>query len=170
MLNVPGVRERVATLVTIGTPHNGSPVADAIAQQAGPLFDHCPPFLRAQLQFNAGGLHDLTTDAAKEFNSDTRAEGVRCIAVAGNAALAGHELLLFQFAAIVAHETGEENDGVVTRSSAVRPGYEHLPAADWPTDHAGEIGWTLPLPWKVPFLPGAPAPHLARYDDIVSRL
>ena len=33
--HVPGLAGRVATLVTIGTPHRGSPVADAIAGDVG---------------------------------------------------------------------------------------------------------------------------------------
>jgi triacylglycerol lipase len=62
------------------------------------------------------------------------------------------------------------NDGVVTRSSALREGHEHLD--DWPVDHAGLIGWSLdPTSLSRFSLPlFAPPGHLARYDAIVEML
>jgi len=166
--HVPGVAERVATVVTIGTPHRGSPVADAIAHRAGPIFPHVPMFLAHQLERNAGALHDLTTEACIPFDESTPdLAGIRYIDVAGDASRGTHELLLFQLAAVVGKITGEVNDGVVTRSSALRKGHEHL--ADWPVDHAGEIGWSLdsvlPAELNLPFV--HQPHHFARYDAIV---
>ena len=40
---VPGVAERVQTLVTIGTPHRGSPVANAFMNRTPPLFELLRP-------------------------------------------------------------------------------------------------------------------------------
>jgi triacylglycerol lipase len=152
---------RIATLVTIGTPHRGSPVADAIVSGSGPLFQAIPNSFKHKLQQNAGALHDLTSGACIPFNQGTAdAANVRYINVAGDASLGGDELLLFQLAAAIGNITGEINDGVVTKSSALRAGNQHL--ADWPVDHAGEIGWSLSM------LPTAA--HLARYDDIVKAL
>jgi triacylglycerol lipase len=171
LTNVPGFSTRVATLVTIGTPHRGSPVADAIANPADPLFAHIPEPIAAQLRHNAGALHDLTTAVCQQFDAATAdAPGVRYLEVAGNASLAGHELLLFDLAAEIGRLHGQINDGVVTRTSALRPGREHLD--DWPVDHAGEIGWTLstPLPIIADPPPVLAPPHLARYDRIVSIL
>ena len=45
LANVDGVAARVKTLVTIGTPHRGSPVADAVDNPAHPLFDQIPQLL-----------------------------------------------------------------------------------------------------------------------------
>jgi triacylglycerol lipase len=67
----PKVAERIATLVTIGTPHLGSPVADAIAKPTDPLFNQIPPLLLRQLQENAGALDDLTTAGAKKLDEMT---------------------------------------------------------------------------------------------------
>jgi triacylglycerol lipase len=165
---VPGVKDRVASLVTIGTPHAGSTVADAVEAGTGPIFDAVPRFVRDAL---TGGLHDLTTASVAVFNKETAfVPGPRYIAIAGNAALGTRELLLFQLAAVVGQQTNQITDGVVTRASALPNGYEHLD--DWPVDHAGEVGWTVPLvsadSWWQPF---APVPkHFARYDDIVSHL
>lgn len=171
LAHVPGVAARVATLVTIGTPHRGSPVGDAIANHAGPLFEHIPGFVVHQLERNAGALRDLTTEAGRRFDAGTPdAHGVRYLEIAGDASLGGNELLLFRLAAAIGQIHGEVNDGVVTRSSALREGHQHL--ADWPVDHAGEIGWSLgsPLPIEVELPLLATHAHLSRYDAIVGML
>jgi triacylglycerol lipase len=159
------VVERVATLVTIGTPHRGSPVADAVARGTGKLLDSIPHLLRLKLESNIKALHDLTTDVGAAFDDSTPdARSVKYINVAGNA-LNGSELLLFHLASEIGDSTGEINDGVVTRSSALREGNQHF-EPDWPVDHAGEIGWSRAL--LIPFLrQKAIAAHLARYDAIL---
>ena len=167
LATVPGVKERVATLVTIGTPHAGSTVADAVEAGVGPIFEAVPFFIREAF---TAGLHDLTTARVTSFNQTTAfVHGPRYIAIAGNAALGGHELLLFQLASVVGGQTHQITDGVVTRASALPAEYEQ-PFPDWPVDHAGEVGWTVPLvSADLPRLPFTPVPkHFARYDDIAS--
>jgi len=124
-----------------------------------------------QLEANAGALHDLTTEVCSRFDDNTPdVEGVRYIEVAGDASKGSDELFLFQLAAVIGKIKGEVNDGVVTRSSALRQGHQHLD--DWPVDHGGEIGWSfnspVPVELKLPFVPAPP--HLARYDAIVDLL
>jgi triacylglycerol lipase len=93
LTRVAGVANCVATLVTIGTPHRGSRVADAIATRADPLFDHLPPMLVDPLQRNAGALHDLTTAFGSNFDQTTPdVPGVRYIEVAGDASRGGPEV------------------------------------------------------------------------------
>ena len=159
--------DRVATLVTIGTPHRGSPVADAVANETGPLLDRIPHLLRQKLESNTEALHDLTTEVCSAFDDATPdAPTVRYINVAGDASK-GNELLLFQLAADIGSITGQINDGVVTKTSALRAGNQHL--NDWPVDHAGEIGWSSAL--LIPFRrQKAIAEHLARYDAIIGLL
>jgi triacylglycerol lipase len=169
--NIPEVATRVKTLVTIGTPHRGSPVADAVVDHTNPLFARVPAFVVKLLEQSTAGLRDLTTLAAIKFDESTPdAKGVRYVGVAGDASQGGHQLLLFQLAAAIGQLKGEINDGVVTRSSALRPGHEHL--ADWPVDHAGEIGWSLDPKSMIEFARPlfAPSEHLARYDAIVQSL
>src|SRR5262249_54975277 len=116
----------------------------------------------------------LTTEACIPFDDTTAdIESVRYIEIAGDASQGGHELFLFQLAAMIGSLKGEVNDGVVTRSSALRskPKHEHLD--DWPVDHAGEVGWSIDSP---PVLFGIEVPipslrrHFARYDAIVAAL
>jgi triacylglycerol lipase len=160
--------ERVATLVTIGTPHRGSPVADAVARGTGPLLENIPDQLRRRLERDSSALHDLTIEVCTQFDIDTPDDPrVHYINIAGDASQDRDQLLLYQLTAAICHMTGEPNDGVVTRSSALRENHTHFP--DWPVDHAGEIGWTKALlkPWR-----GKEAfeKHLARYDAIIAML
>lgn len=170
LTHIAGTAAMVKTLVTIGTPHRGSPVADAILNRADPLRPFIPHLLVDQLESNAGALHDLTTDFGKHFDETTPdVEGVRYIEVAGDASHGSHELLLFQIASIIGRLRGQPNDGVVTRDSALRPGHEHLP--DWPVDHAGEIGWTLDAVLDpLSLVSGAHSAHLQRYDTLLTLL
>jgi len=168
--HLPDAGKRVATLVTIGTPHAGSPVADAFDNPLDPLRAHIPHFIMKQLQENAGAMHDLTTDACRQFNIDTPdVEGVRYLEIAGDAPQDDSELLLFDLAAEIGKIKGP-NDGVVTMESAKRPGRELF--ATWPVDHAGEIGWSKAIlnvlhPFKAV---EAFKEHLARYDAIVAAI
>jgi triacylglycerol lipase len=163
----------VGTLVTIGTPHRGSPVADALCSGTDPLAAHLPALLLKPLERNAGALHELTTDFGRHFDEMTPdVEGVRYIQVAGDASKGTHELFLFQFASIIGRMKREANDGLVTESSAIRSSKDWERLEDWPVDHAGEVGWSLdtPLPIEVelPFL--SPPAHFARYEAIVKML
>jgi hypothetical protein len=181
--NVLRGSQQVATLITIGTPHLGSAVADAIADPADPLFAHIPALLFKQLERNAGAIHDLTTTFCEHFDATTPdVEGVRYIQVAGNAAKGGHELFLFQLSAAIGRFKKEINDGMVTRNSALRlrkndspasqPTVQHENLDDWPGDHASEVGWSFdspaPILFDFPFL--TKPPHFDRYEDLVARL
>jgi triacylglycerol lipase len=169
LAHFPDLAARVKTLVTIGTPHRGSPVADAIVNPIGnPLIGHIPAFIRQRLENlpgDVGGLRDLTTAVCIRFDETTPdSDGVRYIEVAGDAALDENGLFLFDLAAQIGEIENEINDGVVTRSSALRQVQGHIHLPDWPVDHAGEIGWDKHS------LLSLPAHHLARYDAIVAML
>jgi len=171
---VKGFAPHVATLVTIGTPHRGSPVADAVETGTGPLAGQIDPWLSDRLRRQTGALHSLTTAFAATFDPATPDDPhVRYLEVAGDASRgSAQELLLFELASRIGQITGEINDGVVTKASALRPGHEHV-VPDWPVDHAGEVGWgvlTPPLFFGHPLLFFPPPPHLARYDAIVAQL
>lgn len=170
-------RGRIATLVTIGTPHMGSKVANVVVKAAGPLLSTIPGFLKSTLHDNAGAIGELTTDFCAGFNKRTKDieanSNIRFIEVAGDKSQTSSGFELFKAAAMIGGIDNEVNDGVVAKSSALREGHEHL--ADWPVDHVGEIGWSkdslAPIDEKVSTkLSPAAQQHLARYDDIVSRL
>ena len=171
LINNLEVGKRVTTLVTVGTPHCGSPVADAIANPVDPLMADIPAFLLNVLHKNAGAIGDLTTGACAKFNANTPdlLSRVRYFEIAGIAPKDDSENLLLSLAARIGQIKGD-NDGVVTVASARRPGRELF--ATWPVDHLGEIGWsttTLNL-WR-PFRRGAAIQeHLRRYDAIIAAI
>ena len=170
----PGIRERVLTLVTLGTPHKGSPVADQFVTGAGQLLQYIPEPLANLLRRSAPAIPDLTTAAASRFDISTPyLSGTRYIHVAGDALQGGHTLLLFKLAQAIGRIPGNViNDGVVTQASALfhEQGHENL--ADWPVDHAGLIGWSVKalIPGFIRRWFNMPLPHIARYDEIVAML
>ncbi len=174
----------VKNLITIGTPHHGSPVADAIIDHTGPLFklSQTPPL--QGLHFFTGALEDLTSKRCEALGAQAADDpSVNYHAIAGDALLGNAQSVLVKLAEIIQDATGEANDGLVTRSSALR---EEKPAAGgakpaddpriWPTDHFGEVGWQLQWPFPLPVgfkldLPLKPVEHhFAWYDKIVERL
>jgi triacylglycerol lipase len=166
--NRADIVQNVKTLVTLGTPHRGSEVADAVVDSAGPLVKVIPSFILAVLRAKVGAFRDLTTSRCIAFDDSTRdAPGVRYMEVAGDASRAGSELILFDLAAKIGKITNQISDGVVTRNSALRrmQGHEHL--EDWPVDHLGEIGWSKGL---LLHKDEVLQQHFARYDAIVERL
>lgn len=163
---------RVKTLVTIGTPHLGSEVANAVVLKVGPLFSAIPTVLLNQLEDSGGAISDLTTNRSIPRDKTTVDQnGVRYIEIAGDASKAGNELLLFRTSAELGQLTHDVNDGMVTKTSALRKRPSQQP--DWPVDHAGEVGWSLGSPVPIepllhtPFLlTPAAKEHLARYETI----
>ncbi len=156
----PELASKVKTLVAIGTPHLGSPVADAIVNPDHPLSPHIPSFLKDWM----GGPDDLTTKKCSEFDQNNPdVGGVRYIDVAGDASRDKNGLLLFELTEAIGNLYNDINDGVVTKKSALRKNHIHLD--DWPVDHAGEIGWNTDS-----FFPLLPPVHLRRYEAIVAML
>ncbi|MFZ6723378.1 hypothetical protein [Undibacterium sp. Ji49W] len=166
LARMPDVAARVTALVTIGTPHKGSPVADAVCNHIpNALTQAIPEFIKNQ----AGALKDLTTAAAKKFNATTSdAEGVRYYNIAGNAKQ-GTPSLFYPLATLLEQSNTEINDGLVLKSSALYEGHTHL--EDWPVDHAGEIGWGTEEPFPIfDILPFTTSAHLKRYDALLTLL
>lgn len=157
LANVAGVRERVTSLVMIGTPHHGSPWADALAN---PL-DGLRFFLPSSFRRHAEAFHDLTTEAAAGFNAATPdVAGVRYLNIAGD----GTRDRSFFYPLAVALETAGfgKSDGIVTQSSAYFEGHAgHKKFAEWPLDHAAQLGWRLEV---------QPVDYLALYDAIVDEM
>lgn len=143
--DLKNLKARVRTLICLGTPHLGSPVAS--------LINHANPFellplsrvnstFVDELRTRTNAVHDLSETAAAKFNADCPdVSTVHYFEVAG----VGRDALfqtsaLFQLPfAFVAAAAGR-NDGVVPFTSATR---RRSPAAIWPADHADMIGHDL---------------------------
>ena len=143
-LSAPG---RIASLTTLSTPHRGSPVADLLA---GPrpndarrvIYDGITAaFSRAGL--DVGALASLTAERAsatpdvarthphiryRSYFASGRPDGPpTCVPL-----LATHQY--------IQDRTGQPNDGLVARDSAV---YGELQQPFWPCDHADMVGHNL---------------------------
>jgi triacylglycerol lipase len=159
----------VRTLATIGTPHRGSPIADLVALDfvpPNPLLRLAALALADVLQrfgVSLEGLHDLTTGAARDFNTQFHdRDGVKYLSYGGKGRpgipASAFFLACHQYIQLL---DGEQSDGVVPVSSSPWTGFD---PNYWPADHADEIGYDLNIP------AAGPTPELlARYDAIVTK-
>ena len=135
MISHLGMHERVTTLVTLGAPHRGSPVADRVSDYArkSPL--------RAVLQLTKlenTALRDLRTDVCARWNEETPdAPDVRYFSVAGVKPRA-QMIYGLRFTHDVVAAAEGPNDGLVSEKSAAWG--ETWP--HWDCDHVNLVGWT----------------------------
>lgn len=174
--NPGNIADRVCSLTTIGTPHQGSPLADlcesfADGESKIPLVGAIEEVIRdiADKFHWLDGLHDLTAEPIRKFN-DTYIDNPRlnyfCVAGSGRAGSLNTCKLLLPAYGYLAKVTGGENDGMVPVSSALRVGWEAI-TPPWPADHFDEIGHDLDKG-----LDGKPVhfDYLRGYEEIVERL
>lgn len=177
--NPENLAHLVASLTTISTPHQGSPIADLLIKLLDPLNIGAEEKLLArplraslaQIGLETGGLRNLTTASVREFNSRFRDdENTKKFSVAGTGR--GKQILgihLNTCAAlhlaydIIRQKTGEDNDGLVSLGSASWGSGPDI----WAADHADEIGHDLDRGTAV-----RPAHfnHLDHYERLVERL
>jgi triacylglycerol lipase len=139
-----GLAGRVASLTTIGTPHRGTPLADAsLVLRDLPLLQRA---LRSQLGLDLDALHDLTTAQMAEFNEAVPdMHGVRYSSYIGcvrGGVRDVHTLLAPGFA-FLKRRTGD-NDGIVPATSQ-RWGDV---VGEVRADHWAQIGWSQGLDVK----------------------
>jgi len=139
------IHKHVASLITISTPHEGTPFADWLLG----LFPSLP-IIFGRIGLDIRGLEDLRTDVCAKFNRDgvVRAFEAECESemqfrtYAGTQTFWGVFSLLKGAFKIIQDKEGE-NDGFVSiRSARWRDGYfqETIPQAD----HLNELGWWDP--------------------------
>jgi triacylglycerol lipase len=139
-----GLAGRVASLTTIGTPHRGTPLADAsLVLRDLPLLQRA---LRSQLGLDLDALHDLTTAQMAEFNETVPdMHGVLYSSYIGcvrGGVRDVHTLLAPGFA-FLKRRTGD-NDGIVPATSQ-RWGDV---VGEVRADHWAQIGWSQGLDVK----------------------
>jgi triacylglycerol lipase len=129
-----GLADRVASLVTIGTPHFGTPLADL---GAGLVPGTVSRALSRVVDVRA--LHDLTTDALDRFNRDvTDAPAVAYCSVVARSAFSQTNPLLWPSHAFLTARSGA-NDGIVPADSQ---GWGKV-IREIEADHWAQIGWSL---------------------------
>ncbi|MES2675152.1 MAG: hypothetical protein V4660_13005 [Pseudomonadota bacterium] len=159
------LRSRVKALVTLGTPHEGSKVADNVTLDNKLINKIYKNWLPAGFQ----GVLDLRTDAGEDFNNIVKekyAEKIEFFTIAGVASEESENILLpFKAASYIGGFSNEPNDGVVTKESATARPSPWKNLEDWPVDHAGLIGWFKPTASPQQF-----KDHIDRYIKLISEI
>lgn len=156
------IGSRVKTLITIATPHLGSPVANAQG-----LY----PFIRQWF----GGLIRWFTPAFKDLQvrhslQNSEMASVKYITIACDKSRGTPGSPLFALTRFVGGLESKNNDGVVTFKSASPAG--NSPSLVWPVDHGEAIGWPTGY-GLLALIPAALKPskeHLARYEKLLTLL
>lgn len=126
---------RISAVVSIGTPHWGSPIARAILDGDDPMSG-----LLRRLWRN--GLADLAPAACRRLNAEIPDRGdVRYISFAAQTAIGNLVPPLRPFARIIDAEEGA-NDGMVSVKSAAWGETRDVLTGD----HFELVGWSLPKP------------------------
>ncbi len=151
-----GLASRVRSLVTVGTPHRGSPIADLATE--GPL--GLARKALAALGVRLGAIDWLTTAALERFNRETLdVAGVRYACVVGGIRdAATHIPLAMQPSHAYLSRVAGANDGFVPMASQ----YWGETLAEIEADHFAQIGWRL--------APKSTFDALGLYAFIVARL
>jgi triacylglycerol lipase len=153
-----GMADRVLTLITLGTPHRGTPFADQGVACLQPAIDEL-----ARHRIDLQGFLDLTTTACAKFNEEVPdAPGVRYYSVAGQIEPRPTDLLQVPHALIKA--TAGPNDGLVPVDSATYG----MCLGTWAADHFRLINWATNVLVPIPELEDMTI--LDGYLDLVRRL
>jgi triacylglycerol lipase len=166
------IHESVASLITISTPHEGTPFADwGLAR-----FPSLPEIFR-RIGVEVDGLRDLQTDVCTRFNNDPTVEAfemecesaIQFRTYAGTQNFWGVFSLLKGAFRIIQRKEGE-NDGLVSvRSARWRDRYFQETINE--TDHLNELGWWDPDQLFAHESPSALRTRIhALYARIASRL
>lgn len=175
--NKDNIADLITSLTTIGTPHQGSPIADLLYRTIdGNAHSLIVSLWEKQVRESLGffgistdGLESLTTAAMQDFNANYEDnDDVHYFWIAGVGRSSGS---ITSFPFLLAHQyinkkgktdDDKRSDGVVPLSSA-RHGVQI--GRYWLADHADEVGHDLDNP-----LAGMTRkfPHLDRYDEIIA--
>ena len=139
------IHERIASVTTIGTPHNGSPFADWCLKN---LY-YIPPLLY-KLGLDISAVNDLTTEACLAFNDRPAVKKfeqvydneIKFQTYAGKQDYFGVFTVLKEPYYIIEKAEGE-NDGLVAVESA-KWKKEYFKGVIDNTDHLNELGWWDP--------------------------
>ncbi|HEY6529152.1 MAG TPA: hypothetical protein VIZ65_10695 [Cellvibrionaceae bacterium] len=160
LFNGPVLARMTDALVTIGTPHKGSPIADIIAEKWLPSNVVYKALIKL-LGDSVKGLANLTQDFCEKFDAETLdVNGIRYFSVAGK--ISQNSSVFFR--SLGAAISGVD-DGVVPYTSAKKSNNGWTVLDDWPVDHAGQIGWFDPLVPRAVY-----KDQLARYVELVDKV
>ncbi|MBI3354078.1 MAG: hypothetical protein HY034_04225 [Nitrospirae bacterium] len=147
MISKLDMADKVATLVTIGTPHSGSYFADWGVRVLG-RGCKCIWFIEKILRIDTQGFIDVTTENCNEFNKNILdIDGVKYLSYAGVQKWYKVNFILQIPYWYIRYKAGQ-NDGLVHAESAKWGDFRGVVAAD----HWNQIGWKIfPREWPERF-------------------
>lgn len=167
----PEIARRVRRLITVATPHYGSPVADALVQPGAlRALDFLNPLnlLSGIFAHDAGALRDLTTRDGMQ-DDDDKVHGIEYVCIGCDAGSPPASFLFSATALVGGFQ--EENDGVVSLKSSSRTNDPDDLHERWSVDHGGAVGW--PSGGADELKSAAESPpkdHIDRYAKLLSVL
>jgi pimeloyl-ACP methyl ester carboxylesterase len=162
------LKGRFKRLITVATPHFGSPVATIVLEPPALLSFSPLKWVLDLFEDDAGALDDLQLRTTLQ-NQNVAGVEYLCIGCDGPQ---GPPSALFAATALVGGLSGIPNDGVVSLDSASHTNN----AADlwerWPLDHGGAIGWPSGGTGQefAAAVVTPPPEHLERYRSLLARL
>lgn len=163
----PEIARRVRRLITVATPHFGSPVADAVLR---PGFFGLPNplvLLSGLFAHDAGALSDLTTRGGLQ-DADVPGVDYGCV---GCDAGVNPGSFLFSQAALVGRFGAAPNDGVVGLASSSKTNDPATLLDRWDGDHGDAVGWPSGSADELKQAArNPPHAHLVRYGRLLATL
>ena len=167
--NNSAIARRVRRLITVATPHYGSPVADAVLHPLFPLLPNPLQGLTSLFSDDAGALADLHT---RETLQADDIPTVEYLCVGCDLAETHPKSPVFALTATIGEFNSGANDGVVSLASASKNKHPASLFETWPVDHGGAIGWPsggIGTEAGQALL-SPPADHIARYKKLLATL
>lgn len=160
---------RFRRLITVATPHFGSPVASTLLAPPALLAFSPLKWILSRFAADTGALLDLESRTALQ---DKSAAGVDYLCIGCDASLVASPSALFTASALLGGLGGVANDGVVSLASASHLNDPAMLLARWPVDHGGAIGWPTDNTGIVlaQAVTAPPPDHLARYRALLAHL
>jgi triacylglycerol lipase len=164
----PEIAQRVRRLITVGTPHFGSPVADYLLQPSFLGLPNPLQLLTGIFVHDAGALNDLKTRAALY---DNRVPNVDYLCVGCDASKSTPRSQFFKEAGHRGGFGAIPNDGVVSLASSSDTHDKASLHAVWPVDHGEAVGWPSGDVLDTKNAVGRPPQdHLDRYAQLLKVL
>lgn len=163
------IASRVPRLITVATPHYGSPVADAVLHPAFPGLPSPVQWLADFFSADAGALADLQTHAAIQ---NAGISTVEYLCVGCDASSTQPKSPIFALTAAIGEFGAIPNDGVVSLASASNTQNSASLFETWHVDHGGAIGWPSGgIGIQAKNAAAQPqTEHLARYRKLLAQL
>jgi len=166
----PEIARRVKRLITVATPHYGSPVANEVLRpDFFGLLTNPLQLLTGFLAHDAGALADLKVRTPSRLQ-DSNVAGVEYLCVGCDAG-PNPQSKVFETTADIGKFGATPNDGVVGLPSSSNTNQAAGLLETWKVDHGGAVGWPSDTPAHTAMAAKSPPQdHIDRYSRLLTVL